>query len=121
MIPVHYAAMKDHEEIVELFFNVKPDTMTQVNAVSSITATSRTVIYHRTSHRLSNDAFQWISVRKAEKPLIASKIRIFLERKSIVFFAKVSAEDFVAWKKLILFVWGKYAVKNGEKAQLAFS
>ena len=34
MIPAHYAALKDHDEIVELFFTVKPDTMTQVNAVS---------------------------------------------------------------------------------------
>ncbi|XP_074636507.1 uncharacterized protein LOC141894679 isoform X3 [Acropora palmata] len=32
MIPAHYAALKDHDEIVELFFTVKPDTMTQVNA-----------------------------------------------------------------------------------------
>lgn len=37
MIPVHYAALKDREEIVELFFKVKPDTMTQVNAVSNHT------------------------------------------------------------------------------------
>ena len=36
MIPAHYAALKDHDEIVELFFNVKPDTMTQVNAVSFV-------------------------------------------------------------------------------------
>ena len=35
MIPVHYAALNDKEEVVELFFNVKPDTMTQVNAVGS--------------------------------------------------------------------------------------
>ena len=33
MIPVHYAAQNDKEEIVELFFNVKPDTMTQIDAV----------------------------------------------------------------------------------------
>ena len=33
MIPVHYAALNDKEEIVELFFNVKPDTMTQIDAV----------------------------------------------------------------------------------------
>ncbi|XP_078360679.1 uncharacterized protein LOC144645086 isoform X3 [Oculina patagonica] len=32
MIPVHYAALNDRDEIVELFFNVKPDTMTQVNS-----------------------------------------------------------------------------------------
>ena len=35
MIPVHYAALNDREDIVELFFNVRPDTMTQINAVSS--------------------------------------------------------------------------------------
>ena len=58
MIPVHYAAMKDHEEVVELFFNVKPDTMTQVNAVSLISATARTVFHHRTIHRVSNDPFR---------------------------------------------------------------
>lgn len=34
MIPVHYAALTDKEEIVELFFNIKPDTMTQINSVS---------------------------------------------------------------------------------------
>lgn len=32
MIPVHYAALNDREDIVELFFNVRPDTMTQINA-----------------------------------------------------------------------------------------
>ncbi|XP_068748124.1 serine/threonine-protein phosphatase 6 regulatory ankyrin repeat subunit B-like isoform X2 [Montipora capricornis] len=32
MIPAHYAALKDHDDIVELFYSVKPDTMTQVNA-----------------------------------------------------------------------------------------
>ncbi|XP_020630603.1 ankyrin repeat domain-containing protein 50-like [Orbicella faveolata] len=32
MIPVHYAALNDKEEIVELFFNVRPDTMTQIDA-----------------------------------------------------------------------------------------
>ncbi|XP_022786816.1 serine/threonine-protein phosphatase 6 regulatory ankyrin repeat subunit A-like isoform X3 [Stylophora pistillata] len=32
MIPVHYAALNDREEVVELFFNLRPDTMTQVNA-----------------------------------------------------------------------------------------
>lgn len=36
MIPVHYAALNDRDEIVELFFNVKPDTMTQVNSVSCL-------------------------------------------------------------------------------------
>lgn len=36
MIPAHYAALKDHDEIVELFFTVKPDTMTQVNAVTFV-------------------------------------------------------------------------------------
>lgn len=34
MIPVHYAAAKDHDEVVELFFKVQPSTMTQINAVS---------------------------------------------------------------------------------------
>lgn len=36
MIPAHYAALKDHDEIVELFFTAKPDTMTQVNAVTFV-------------------------------------------------------------------------------------
>ena len=33
MIPVHYAALNDRDDIVELFFRVKPETMTQVNSV----------------------------------------------------------------------------------------
>lgn len=36
MIPVHYAAFKDHDEVVELFFKVQPSTMTQINAVSTV-------------------------------------------------------------------------------------
>ena len=41
MIPVHYAALNDKEEIVELFFNVKPDTMTQIDAVRSLSVTNQ--------------------------------------------------------------------------------
>lgn len=47
MIPVHYAAAKDHDEVVELFFKVQPSTMTQINAVSTGLDFKQTVINYR--------------------------------------------------------------------------
>lgn len=34
MIPVHYAALKDHEEVVGIFHKNRPETLTQPNDVS---------------------------------------------------------------------------------------
>lgn len=36
MIPVHYAAVKDREDVVEIFYKSRPETMTQPNDVRTV-------------------------------------------------------------------------------------
>lgn len=81
MIPVHYAAAKDHDEVVELFFKVQPSTMTQINAVSRTELDfKQTVINYMlcpySIHRVYIKLYQtWFDFSKEKKPVMNANVK----------------------------------------------
>lgn len=81
MIPVHYAAAKDHDEVVELFFKVQPSTMTQINAVSRTRLDfKQTVINYRlcpySIHRVYMKLYQtWFDFSREKKPVMNANVK----------------------------------------------